>query len=100
MYKRTKHNREYPWGSGEKEEPGRSQEQENQAGTQRADRMIAKGGVNGGRSHGGDLPDDTWGTTDVDEDDGRGALGADGEQMGPGDTNGPGGRGGAAATSV
>lgn len=33
----------------------------NQVGTQRASRMITKGGVDGGRSHGEDLPDDTWG---------------------------------------
>lgn len=31
------------------------------------------------------------GVTDVDEDDGRGALGTEGEQMGPVNTNCPGG---------
>lgn len=55
--------------------------------------MKAHGGVDGGRSHGGDLADNTGDMTDGDEADSSGALGTDEEQMGPGNTDGPGGLG-------
>lgn len=52
--------------------------------------LRAYGRVNRVRNHSGDLADNTWGTTDGDEANGDGALGADGEEMGLGDTDGPG----------
>lgn len=52
------------------------------------------------RSHGGDLAFNTRGMTDRDEAHGGGALCADGEQRGPGDTDGPGGQGGAVVKIV
>lgn len=79
---------------------GGARSRSSQAGTQSAARMKAHGRVDGGRCHGGDLADETQETNDGDEADGSGALGSDGEQMGPGDTDGPGDRVGATATSV
>lgn len=62
---------------------GRSQEgsrnRSGDAGTQRTART------------GGDFANDTRGTTDGDVADGSGAPDADGEQMGPGNNDGPGG---------
>lgn len=59
--------------------------------------MRAHGGVDRGRSHGGEFADDTQGTTDGNEGDGNGAQGADGGLLEPGDTGGPGIQGRAAA---
>lgn len=47
-----------------------------------------------------DLADDTQGMTDGVVADGGGSQGEDGEQMGPGDTDGPGGQGGTRVTSI
>lgn len=52
------------------------------------------------REGGGDLAVNSSGTTEGDEADGNGALGADGEQMGRGDTAGLGSRDGAAAMTI
>lgn len=62
---------------------------------QSTSRTIAHGGI----AHGA-LADDTRGMINGDEAIGSGAQGAEGEQMGTADTDGPGGRCGTAAMSV
>lgn len=49
-------------------------------------RTKSNGGVDGGRSHDEVLADDIWGMTDGEESVNSGALGADGEPMGPSET--------------
>lgn len=57
---------------------GRARSRSSQAGIQSAARMMAYGGVEGGRNHGKGLSDETRGTMDEDRVVGGGALGEDG----------------------
>lgn len=76
---------------------GGARSRRSQVGTQRAARTIVHSRVDGERSHGGHLADDTRGMPDRDKAKGNGSQDADGEQMELGETDGSGGQGGAAA---